>query len=587
MDSNIINMIVNFLENFNQANKGDNSGTIWSTKNIDPVINQGKVNISKVMGFRTNTDEASNLGAAASGFAFTSAFANDRYYAVADDRVWQSGTTNPNSGWSEVSSTPTDCDINSDIVSFNSKIYIATQNNLKSYTPGAGFNNVNGISAVPHSITIYANRLYVSDNSEKIESMNTSETYVTSGSFTIDLNTTTGQSQLITKIMAVSNGIWIATVYTDKSGGEVLFWDGVTENIASARYQIPRGALAMTIKNDRPYIMDSLGRLKVFDGTDFIEVSRLPIKDETLDNFNDNSNDRWIHPNGMIVVNDEIYCLIRNTMSDSTQNVIENLPSGVWAWNETNGFYCKYTFADFDIVDDPQKDFGSSELAQVGALLQSNATGGSTVDRDDESEIMAGVKYYSDATTTKAAIAITRVIDDLKKGGYLVTSQLNAETFDETWKEVIAVHDRLKNSTDRIVIKYRTYESTPIYGTGTWAEDTRFTTTTDLSSLSEGDEIEVLRGNGSGQCLTIDYISGTQVRLKENFLSGMTGSLRFRGQKWKDVGVQMNQDEQFIRKTLDAKPGAWVQFKIFMVGTGRSPQLIKLLSVSSTNARTK
>jgi len=579
-------MIVNFLQNFKQENKGDKSGTIWSTKNIDPVVNPGKVNISKVLGFRTNTDDEANLGAAASGFAFTSAFATDRYYAVADDRVWQSASVNPNSGWSEVSSTPTDCDINSDIIAFNSKIYIATQNQLKSYN-GTSFANINGISSVPHSMTIYGNRLYISDNNENIESMNTSETYVTSGSYTIDLNTATGQSQLITKIMSVSNGIWIATVYTDKSGGEVIFWDGVTENVASARYQIPRGALSMTVKDDRPYIIDSLGRLRVFDGTSFVEIGRLPIKDETLDNFNDNSNDRWVHPNGMIVVNDEIYCLVRNTMSDSTQDVIENFQSGVWAWNETNGFYCKYTFTNLDIVSGTQTDFGSPELAQVGALLQSNATGGSTVDRDDESEIMAGVKYYSDATTTKAAIAITRVIDDIKKGGYFVTAQLSAEKFDESWKEVIAVYDRFKNSTDRIYLKFRTYESTPVYGTATWGDDDRITTNIDLSSFSQGDEVEILRGNGSGACYTIRSINGTQIRFEETHFTGMSGTCRIRVQKWEKVGVADTTDETNLRKTFESIPDAWIQFKLFMVGTGRSPQVSKLISVSSSRSDTK
>lgn len=578
-------MIINYLQNFIQTNKGDNSGTIWATKNIDPQLNPGKVNISKVLGFRTNTDEASNLEAPASGFAFTSAFATDRYYAVADDRVWQSASTNPNSGWSEVSSSPTDCDINSDIISFNQKIYIATQNYLKSYTPGAGFNNINGISAVPHSFAIFANRLYVTDNQDKIESMNTSETYVASGSNTINLNTTTGDNILITKIASVSDGIWIATVYTDKSGGEMLFWDGETENVLSARYYIPRGALAMCIKDDRPYIIDSLGRLRFFDGTTFREIGRLPIRDENLDNFNENSNDRFIHPNGMIVVNDEIYALISNKMSDSTQNPIDRLPSGIWAWNETNGFYHKYSFADFDIVDETPKDFGASELASVGALFRSDATGGSTVDRDDESEIMAGISYYSDATTQKTAFAITNVINDIKKGGYFVVIQLNVEKFDEIWKEVIATFDKFKNSTDRIVISYRTSEDTPIYGTGTWSTDTILRTSADLSTIEQGDEIEILRGNGSGVCFSIDSITDNyRLQLDFNPLSGMSGTCRFRASKWKKLKTCTDTDISFLRSEIDSKQGAWIQFKIFMVGTGMSPQINKLIGVSSPNS---
>lgn len=584
-------MKLNLIPQFIQPNNGDNQATIWASKNIDPSSNKGKIRLAPPLGFVTSTAEEANLGAPAWGFAFTSAFATDKYYAVADDRVWESANRDPNSGWSEVASTPTDINEDSDIIAFNSKIYIATTNFLKSYTQSGGFANVNGISAVPHSMTVYANRLYISDNSEKVESMNTSETYVTSGSNTIDLNATTGESQLITKIKSVSNGIWIATIYTDKVGGEMIFWDGETANVASARYKLTRGALSMEIVDDRPYIIDSLGRLRVFDGTTFVEIARFPIIDESLDDFNSNNNDRWIHPNGMIRVEDEIYILANNLMSDeTTQEPIENFPAGVWAYNKENGLYHKYSIVNADIVapspGDTQLDFGISEYVKVGAIYRSDA-GGSIVDREDESEILAGIQYYTSATATKAAIGVTNVIDTVKKAGYLVTAQLNAESFDEVWKEVIAVHDRLKNSTDRIVIKHRTYESDPIYGTGTWSEDTRFTTLADLSTIDSGDEIEVLRGTGAGECLTIDNISGTMVRLKENFLTGMTGTLRFRAQKWSEIGKQVNQDEQFLRRTLDSSPSAWVQFKIFMVGTGKSPQLIKLLSVSTDNAQTQ
>ena len=579
-------MIVDFLEQFNQSNKGDTKGTIWATKNIDPNINNGKINISKILGFSTDTDDQANLEAAASGFAFTSAFTTDRYFAVADDRVWQSSFSDPNSAWSAVTSTPTDIDINSDIIAFNSKIYIATQNFVKSYTQAAGFNNVNAVSSNPHSFCIYANRLYVTDNNDNIESMDTSETYSTSGSYTLDLNTTTGESQLITKISAVSDGIWIATVFTDKAGGEMIFWDGATANVVSSRYKLTRGALAMTIKDDRPYIIDSFGRLRVFDGTTFTEIARLPIKDETIDNFNDDSNDRWVHPNGMILVNDEIYILIRNTMSDTSQNIIENMSSGVWAYSIDYGFYCKYPFSNVDVGVTPEtpKGGGIDELAQVGAIISSNATGGSTVDRADESEILVGVKYYTDATATKAAFGITNVINDIKKIGCFVTAQLNPELFDEAWKEVVAFHDLLKNSTDRIIIKYRTSESTPIYGTGTWSNDLRITSTSDLSNAEQGNELEILRGDGAGVCYHITNgveLHGSNYRLDLDYnpFASMTGTCKFRIQNWKKVSTQDTTDSTFIRGTLDT--GSWIQLKLFMVGTGKSPQLTKLL-VSST-----
>lgn len=583
-------MIVDFIKTFAQVNKGDVSGTVWSTKNIDPDFNPGKVNISKYFGYSTNTDDQANLELPAAGFAFTAAFATDRYFAVADDRVWESASTNPDSSWSEVSGTPTDCDLNSDIIAFNAKIYVATQNNLKSYDGSSFANITGGIDATAHSMCIYKNRLYVSSNSEKVYSMDTAETLSKTSSNTIDLNDTTGENQLITKIASVSNGIWIATVYTDKAGGEVIFWDGVTANVADKRFQMPRGILSLVIKNDRPYVIDSLGRLQVFDGTTFVEIARLPIKTESLNNFNENDNNRFIHPNGMILVNDEIYVLVSNKINDTTQDPIEQMGSGVWAYNENYGFYLKYTFGNVDILTATPTvtDFGTTELSQVGALFASDATGGTTVDVNHQSEILAGVKYYSDATTEKTAFGITNVANDVKKGGYLITAQLRAEQFDEIWQEIVAAYDKFKNSTDRIIVKYRTSEDTPLYATGKWSSDTLLRSTDDLSTVENDDEVEILRGTGSGVCAHITSITGTyRLQLDYNPLSGMTGTCRFRVQKWQKIGTADTTDDYMLRKTLDAKPGAWVQFKVFMVGTGKSPQLHKLLSVSESHSNTK
>lgn len=577
-------MIIDILKNndFIQTNTGDGKGTIWASKNTDPELNKGKINVSKVLGFRANTDENANLGAPASGFAFSSTAhsSTKRYYAVADDRVWYSVSNNPDSGWEEITSTPTDCDLDSDIIDFNSKIYVATNNYLKKWTSGAGWGNINAISAAPHSMTVYANRLYVSDG-DNIESMNTAETYVTSGSYTIDLASTTGTSQLITKIASVSDGIWIATLFTNLSSGEMIFWDGVTENVASARYKIPRGALAMTIKDDRPYIIDSSGKTRVFDGTTFVEIGRLPLSDEELFGFNDTSNERWVHPNGMIVVGDEIYILVNNTRNESSYDVIERMPAGIWAWNKDLGLYHKYSFSQIDLSGPTVTDYGAFNLAQTGALFRADTTGGNAVDRIHQSEVLAGIKYYSDATTTKAAIGITDVANTIKKAGYFVTAQIGAEEVGEQWQKIVALYDRFKNSTDKIIIKYRTSEDSPIYATGTWSADDILRSSNDLSSVENGDEIEVLQGVGAGLCTHIKSITNTYRIVIDETITGMSGTCKFRVQKWSKIGDIADMNGTFESMKFEANASAWIQFKVFIIGTGRSPQLNRIVSVSA------
>jgi hypothetical protein len=586
-------MIIDFLQQFQQANRGDRLGRIWATKNIDPNINPGKVNISKVLGKCFSQADDADFTGVMGGFTIL----DDKYYAIGTDRVWRTSGEEPGEGWAEVPSTPTDCSSNSDIKAFNGKVYIATNAALtaalKSYDTSSGWSTIDTLTNGKTKImTVYNNRLYIKDTDETVISMSTAEALATSSSYTIDINATTGENQLITKIEAVSDGIWIATIYTNKTGGEMIFWDGVTANVASARYKVPRGVLSIAVKDDRPYIIDSQGRLRVFDGTTFTEIDRLPIVDEELLDFADQNNTRFVHPNGMSVVNDELYILVSNARDESGKDPVERMPGGIWAYNSEFGLYHKYSFVNSDITAATPTitDFGQNEIYKVGALFPASAVGFG-VALDDSSEVLASISFTTNASSfvdnDLAAVAITNQANDIKKAGYFVTAQLTAETFDETWKEVIAVHDRLKNSTDRIIIKYRTYETDPIYGTGTWAEDKRITSTADVSSLSAGDEIEILRGTGAGECLTIDSISSTQIRFKENYLSGMTGTCRFRGQKWKEIGQQLNQDEHFLRRILDARHGAWVQFKVFMIGTGKSPQLIKLLSISSPNANTK
>lgn len=568
---------------FVQLNDGDIGGSVWATKNIDPEVNNGKIRLSKVLGFRTNTADDSDLVQAAVGFTYTEAFVTNRYFAVAGDRMWRTSNDEGTSGWTDVSGSDSlGISSNSDIIAFHTTNYdvFVASDDLYGYD-NSSFVSVGGLgTGSPHSMCVYDDRLYVTDNS-RIECLESDETYHTSESYTIDPNTIAEKKVYITKIAPVSDGIWIATTYQDEAGGEMIFWDGVSENLATAQYKLSRGALAMCIKDDRPYIVDTIGRVRVFDNTTFVEIGRFPVKDRPLENYSSNDNDKWIHPNGMITVNDEIYMLVSNKYDDTNYNPEENFPAGIWAWNKNYGLYCKYTYSDVEVGPSPATptDYGAFDLDQVGALFQS--TGGQSLDEDERSEVMAGIRYYTDATTAAAAIAITDCPDTVAKAGYFVTSQIQADEFNEQWKNIVAVYDRLASTSSRIVVKYRTYEETPVYGTGTWAEDTRITTTS-ASSISEGDEVEILRGKGSGLCLTVESVSGTQVRFKENSLSSMSGTCRFRVQNWKEIADVSDTTSCYLKRVVSGGDGAWIQIKVYMEGSGKSPQLQRLI-MRSTN----
>lgn len=578
-------MIIDIPKNndFFQGGEGDLKGSLWSTFNMDFNRNFGKVQPSTRMMWSSNTAEESNLEAPAVAFADNGV----RYVAVADDRVWRTTSlSTANSLWEEAGSTPTDMSDGSDVKWFNDKFYVTADDNIKSYNGVSTFSSslqalTGGAS---HNMTIFANRLYVQTNDTIVYSMDDTETFATSGSNTIDLVKTTGFDQTITSMESVSDGIWIATLFTDHIDGEMILWDGETENTAANRFKIPSGVLAMTIKDDRPYVLDGLGRLRVYDGTTFVEVARLPINNEQLVEFNSTNNDRFIHPNGMVATEKEILILINTTQEDSTLDSLERVPSGVWAYNKDNGFYHKWSPSNYQTSQSSTSggtvvDYGMSEVSEVGALFLSQVSPSNTPDWNDQSDVLAGIKYYTDATTTSTGFFITDKDNDVIKSGYFTTTQIQAEQVRESWNMVHALYKQMDNATDKLVIKYKVVQDDPEYFTGTWSDDDTFTSTGSMTNVVAGDEVEIVRGEGAGLCAHISSISeagGTYTVNLDESISGMSGTLKFRTQKWKkidEVADTVNDMSSFAINEVSS----WIQFKVWFVGTGKNPELHRLI----------
>jgi hypothetical protein len=584
-------MIQDLLQQFQQANRGEKQGTIWATKNIDPRIHEDNVQVSRVFGYNISSEIEEDLEYQVgdvnqpnppSGFAFTEQITGaNTIFATIGLGVWGANITNKE--WTLIDNR--NCSINSDIIAFNDAVYVATKDGLDELDLNADWSQITTLADSPHSFTIYGNRLYVSDDQDKVYSMTAAGSASKTGSYTIQLESTTGADQTIVKIAAVSDGIWIATLFTNKMGGEMIFWDGVSENIASARYELPSGALAMTIKDDRPYVIDALGRLRVFDGTTFPEVARFPIYDEQLKDFNNDSNNRWIHPNGMIVIDEEIHVLVSNEIDGDSGDEIENLPAGIWAWNPTNGLYHKHSFVPALITGGGQtvSSFGLFNLNRVGALFNGFANGSVETDADERTTLWAGVSYDTD--TTHNAIGIVNYSEDINKAGYFVSNPITATTFDDVWKEIVPTYHKFSNLTDKVVIKYRVVEDTPIYADGYWSDNTILRSNDDLSDVENGDEVEILTGTGAGLCATITSITGQyRIQLDANSLTGMTGDCRFRIQKWIKLESINDIENTFKRITIGDNSDS-IQFKVYMEGVGSSPRLKRLISVSSEHAQ--
>lgn len=560
-----------------QPNQGEIFGELWSSYNLDLFSNKGKIRASKRM-IKTPDTAGTAMTNVPIGFVYHPYSGGDVYWTVAGTRVYSAASLVSTWDTDGITSSPTDCSSDySDIIRFNDYLIVsrnatgvsklATTGNWSSAFTASG-------SGTPHLMTTYASRLYITgvNSGYIIGSCDTSFTYAGSGTNTINI----GSEQPISCLRAASNRIWFGTINGGGGKGYVYEWDGVNTN-AVRRYRLDSsGAVAMVIKDDIPYIMDTQGNLQQFNGSGFITVARLPIDDSDilLRSLTDNSNLRFMHPNGMTIIEGRICALINTITAKETNPYYENMPAGIWEYDPSVGFIHKHA-PSYMAAAGSVTDWGQSEVSAVGALMAANSSSSDT----NKTRYLAGVTQYTNASDTYSRVLIDDFYGTTEKKGYFVTSQIQAAELTEDWKKAIIKVTKLGNSSDVIRVKYRTEKTTPTYISITWASTTSFTTSTDISSLV-GYEAEILRGVGAGATPHITAVTGSgpyTVMLDET-VTGVTASAtgRARIQNWKGFNTFSN-----LYKTNESwdpqGSTSWIQFKVSLTGTGIHPELEELI----------
>lgn len=454
--------------------------------------------------------------------------------------------------------------------------YIAA--NGQWYNPTSSPNLHDG---APHPMCVYGQRFYVVDNSVQVLSMGlpTGTTFpapVTSGSNFLNLNNKGYPVTQITCLRPVSNGIWVFTINQAENGCYVFKWDGNTATDPNSAYIIPdaSGILAAVIKDDRPWCLDNNGRLMYFNGGTFVPArnGRLPVKNpKQLKNSLSAQNDRWIHPNGMVVVDGRIRILINNENADNGATIEENLASGIWEYDSDIGWY---HLTSLSLCTNAVTDYGQNRISQAGALYfaKTSATTSTT-----NGTMLAGATVLTDASTTAANIYYNDSNDTIQKYGYIVTSKIYSRNLTDIWQLVVPRFKKFLNSSDEIVVKVRFDDPAPTEATITWTSTTTFTTTTDISAynpttLGYNPEVEVLQGKGSGKCAHITSVAnnaGTYtVTVDEAFTGATSGTAKARFQNWKKIGSYTGQTKKFARLPVNASD-TWIQIKVCLLFTGK------------------
>jgi len=587
---------------FSQPNTGDTGGNLWSTFNMNLSKNKGRALSSRTLAAgRSNEEQLSTM-------KLPIAFAYFDYHNTGEPLFMAYAakmfiTTTPWTGWNAFGSTSepnitTDKYADVDMKVFNGKLYATTTGSGSHYltrlAPIGTWSNIatigSGDTQNLHILEVYANRLYWTQDNYKVFSMNTSETTVTSGSYTLQL---TGRNGHISWVKAGSNRIWIGWTSSDGSRGSVFEWDGQSENLYSKEYKIEaQGSCTCVIKNDIPYVLDVEGRLLAFNGSNFQEVARLPVSnsDYPVSNYIKNAGIKLSHFNGSLLSRDQLLFLI-NPVLPRSDRYLENCQAGIWEYTEDSGFTHKYAVSSTK-VGAAVTDYGQQDLLAVGAMFDGFTTNDNILDvTARQGQVLFGAR--TNELQSPHLIGIDNTLDDIKKSSYIITQWLESSQVEDVWKNIIVKYRKFLETTDKIKVKYRTVKQEYSLIGYLWTSTTTFTVInsvfSDITNYGVGDEIEIMGGYGAGLCVNITNVVNngtTTVVTIDEAITSATGSGIGKFQHWIKL-QEIQNNVQFAQLPLPQyNKDTQIQFKIIMETTGES-ELHELIVVSGTEQNAK
>lgn len=480
----------------------------------------------------------------------------------------------------------------SDVTEFQGLLYSTSSSGMMKGQQNT-WDNVGSVTLTavsPHLLEVLGDRLYITNAFHKVASLSKADVFSSTGTYTLDLglnNLALAPVWTITMLKSFNNTLWIGLLNVDTGKGLVFEWDGITENTVNNRYDLESGVMSGYVMGSSLYIVDLQGKLLKYNGGGFTEVARLYKKTPYHFDGIDDDNLRYIHPNGMCATDyGTLLILVRNDVLNG--NFENTVPSGIYEYEPSIGLYHKYSISTSPVGGTTYTDYGQQRLVECGALFFAKPT--STQTGTDNGTIMAGARYYADATTSKYGLFCDDTLDTTLKNSYFITEWLESDYVDDIWQKAYPIYKKLLSQNDKIVVKYRTEEDFPLEATITWADIDRFTTVTDVSSYTTGDEVQFVQGKWSGMTVNIvsnTFASGTYtVVFDAVFPDTYDGTAKALFSKWIHAGdATYNQKAQQRGMTIaNDNVSPRVQFKIKKTFTGKN-ELRKLHVVNKTNIK--
>lgn len=559
-----------------QSNNGETpwDANVVGTFNADTTTRPGKISLASRLKQVWNTTDNANLST-----VFSFLFYDEEYWGFSR-RTYRTDTSKGYSPlyWRQDTSTdaPSPSDPLSDAVVFDNGIVVSLSTSLSRYvtswTPSwQSISLTNNVAHPLETITIGSPVLCIGNN-------NVLATVTGSGTYTYTAaRLTLDTSQRIKWIRAGTSQAYIGTHPRRTAGkGMVYIWDGGATQPTRSIELNSRGAISAVVHNDILYIVTAEGEIQRLDGSGFTTVAKFPVANSPYNPQDFDSqqlNNTFIHQRGSAVRKGKILFNIKGGAHREGGVYIPHNHSGIWEYDLMTGSLThKHSFM--------TTKTGTSDFGQVFAPDDTRDYAGALMTGLDCDGTLLASNGYATTSATSVNTATAIYIDDFKNTiagcARVVFPQAFTKAIAGFHNNIIVKYQPMKAATNEIVVKYRTTEKASVVADVTWASATQFTTTTDISTAVEGEEVFVLQANGAGdsaQIVSISETGGTYTVTLSRSIIGVSpsGTGKVVIQNWKELERfnDMLSSTRTITAPTDA--GAWLQVMVELRGTGDSP----------------
>jgi hypothetical protein len=510
----------------------------------------------------------------------------------------------PTSAWAQdaIASSPTVNYIQSDMVNWEGNMIVSTDTDLAKMTSGtwdAGYWHTTLGKAVlltgkEHPLGVYNRLLLIGD-------ANFLHTVDRNGLATASRITLPPEYHIV-KIMPSVDKIWILTKHIYGGDTQIFSWDGFSDTY-NAQYPVKAQiCLSGVLFDNIPYITTSKGQILRYNGGGFVEAAAFPIFDENVfDNVTSRSGSTWgdylgfssgsrpVSVNGMAIIDDKVHILINGKITGDDNNLLENMPSGIWCLDDQSGLHHRFALSQYKAAADIV-DYGTEVILHAGPLVPTDQNSGL---------FLAGASFYpSNAATEVSALFINDTNDTLKKRGYVVTSRLQPEDVETIWGAIFANFSKMKAATDELVIKKRQTKDNTLgfVASITWTSESTFTSTNanfaNVVTGVDGSEIEVIRGFGAGTTAHISSVvnnAGTYTVTLDESIPDIDNNdtARVSVRNWEKIASIKDSDSTGILFKDNPVGGTspWSDFKIELRGSEDSPVLEQISITNKVNTK--